>query len=321
VNAYQIRNFDFECYQNAVREQRTFQQDWLKNGYAPKGFYVKDFCLLPVEDTFHLFHIAGTPGVSCCLPGNEVWFGHAFTNNFQHWETLEPCLYISAGQWDGGHVFAPFVIEKDGMYLMFYTGCRIDNTQRIGVAISRDLIHWEKYDKNPVITPENYDWAFCPTTGGASCRDPHVCKYGDDFSLYYTAVTNQGKACVARASSEDLLSWTDQGPVYTYPNLTHCESSNVQELDGKHLLFFGGHIEYWSYVVSDNPYHWSDQKPVPIGKNITAMEVLKRLDPLWLVAYFELNNYRLFLGTIDWSLKHPQIERITNKHQLKYFGF
>ncbi len=316
-----IKNLDFECYKNAVREQREFQQDWLKLGYAPKGFYVKDFCLLKAGEAFHLFHIAGAPGVSCCLPGNEVWFGHATTRDFTRWETLEPCLFISDGQWDGGHVFAPYVIEKDGRYFMFYTGCLPDNTQRIGLAVSQDLLHWHKYENNPVIRPENYGWAFCPTIGGASCRDPHVCKFGDDYSLYYTAVTNQGKACVARVSSKDLLHWTDEGPAYTYPNLTHCESSNVQEMDGKYLLFFGGHIEHWSYVVSDNPFHWPDQAAVPVGKNITAMEVVKRLDPLWLVAYFELDNYRLFLGAIDWSQEHPKIERITDKRELGVFGF
>jgi len=316
-----IRNLDFECYENAVREQRQFQQDWLKTGYAPRGFYVKDFCLVQEGRTFHLFHIAGTPGVTCCLPGNEVWFGHAITEDFLRWETLEPCLYITPGQWDGGHVFAPFVIKKDDLYYMFYTGCLPDNTQRIGLALSSDLMHWEKYSNNPILRPENYDWAFCPTIRGASCRDPHIFPWGDEFHLYYTAVTREGKACVARASSNDLVHWNDCGPAYTYPNLTHCESSNVQELDGQFLLFFGGHIEHWSYVISDNPLHWPDQTPSPIGKNITAMEVVRRQGARWLVAYFELNDYRLRLGKIGWSQTQPTIQRITDELELRDFGF
>ncbi|HEX9970809.1 MAG TPA: hypothetical protein VGD14_01950, partial [bacterium] len=181
--------------------------------------------------------------------------------------------------------------------------------------------HWERVGKNPLICPEQYDWAFCPTTGGASCRDPHVCQFGDEFSMYYTAVTREGKACVARAVSKDLINWIDKGPVYTYKNLTHSESTNVQELNGKYLLFFGGHIEFWSYVVSDNPFNWQPQEPIPLGRRITAMEVVRRNDPLWLVAYFTFDSYRLYLGIIDWSMKNPMIQQVLDRTEIKIFGF
>ncbi|UCE07458.1 MAG: hypothetical protein JSW07_05335 [bacterium] len=317
----QIENLDSKCYQDAIRQHWQHQKDWLKIGYAPDKYYLKDFCLFEKDGEFHLFHIAGTPGVSCCLPGNEIWFGHAMTRDFQHWKTLGPCFYINPGSWDGGHIFAPFVIKKDNFYWMFYTGCQIDNTQRIGIARSKDLFTWERIESNPVIRPEEYDWAFCPTTGGAACRDPHVSKLSDEYSLYYTAVTNNGKACIARAASKDLLNWQDRGPAFIYKDLTHCESCNVQELNGKYLLFFGGHIEYWSYVISDNPYYWNDQKPNPIGKKLTAMEVVCRKDPLWLVAFFKFDSYRFYLGIIDWSKIKPEIEPITERKRLELFGF
>ncbi|MCU0644492.1 MAG: hypothetical protein MUC94_09535 [bacterium] len=316
-----IENLDYKCYLDAIREHWQRQGDWLKIGYAPDKYYVKDFCLFETDGDFHLFHIAGTPGVSCCLPGNEIWFGHAKTKNFQQWETLGPCFFIDPEGWDHGHVFAPFVVENDGTYWMFYTGCKMDNTQRIGAAISKDLHHWERVGKNPVICPEMYDWAFCPTIGGASCRDPHVCQFGDEFSMYYTAVTREGKACVARAVSRDLVHWEDRGPAYTYKNLTHCESSNVQELNGNYLLFFGGHIEYWSYVLSDNPFNWQPQEPIPLGQRITAMEVVRRNDSRWLVAYFTFDSYRLYLGIIDWSKKKPMIQSVLDRTEIEFFGF
>ena len=100
-------NPDYQCYLDAVARQRAHQEDWLKVGYAPLGFYLKDFCLHEVGGTWHLYHIAGTPGVSCCLPGNEIWFGHATTKDFVTWETHEPCFFIDPQGWDHGHVFAP----------------------------------------------------------------------------------------------------------------------------------------------------------------------------------------------------------------------
>jgi sucrose-6-phosphate hydrolase SacC (GH32 family) len=315
-----IKNLDYECYLDALRKYSEHQEDWLKVGYAPQGFYLKDFCLIEANDLFHLFHIAGTPGVSCCLPGNEVWFGHATTGDFQTWKTLEPCLYIQPDSWDNGHVFAPFVLKKDDLFWMFYTGCAIDNTQRIGVATSENLQNWQRISDRPVIRPEGFEWAFCPTEKGSACRDPHICKWSDEYSLYYTAVTKNGKGCVARATSNDLVNWTDRGPAYTFSKLNHCESSNVQELDDRYLLFFGGHHEYWSYVISENPYHWPDQEPVALEKGITAMEVIRRAGKRWLVAYFKFDCYRMFLGIVDWSERHPTICEISSAEELVQFG-
>ncbi|MDZ7318067.1 MAG: hypothetical protein ONB11_02870 [candidate division KSB1 bacterium] len=316
-----IPNLDYQCYLDALATHWQPQADWMTRGYAPDGYYLKDFCLLETENYFHLFHIAGTPGVSCCLPGNEIWFGHARTHDFRQWETLGPCFYIDPGKWDGGHVFAPFVIQREDRYWMFYTGCKPDNTQRIGAAVSTDLHHWQRVSDQPLIRPEEYGWAFCPTEKGSACRDPHICRFGDEYFMYYTAVTNQGQACVALAVSKDLVQWQDRGPAYVHHDLTHCESSNVQQLGDNYLLFFGGHIEYWSYVISDTPYRWPEQQPIPLGYRLTAMEVVRRCDPRWLVAYFAFDSYRLFLGIIDWARATPRIEKLDREEELAAFGF
>ena len=315
-----IPNLDYQCYLDAVTQQRDHQEDWLVNGYAPRGFYLKDFCHLRIADVWHLFHIAGTPDVSCCLPGNEIWFGHATTRDFLRWETHTPCFYIDPSGWDNGHVFAPYVIEHDSRYWMFYTGCAIDNTQRIGVAVSDDLFHWERATNEPVIRPELYGWAFCPSSGGSACRDPHVCRFGDENWMYYTAVSNNGRGSVGMAVSKDLLHWQDRGPVFQSRVLGHCESSNVQELDGQYLLFFGGHYEYWNYVVSDNPAHWPDQELRPLMRGITAMEVVTRAGKRWLVSYFRFDSLRLYLGIIDWSVATPTIKQISTAEELREFS-
>jgi predicted GH43/DUF377 family glycosyl hydrolase len=312
-----VRNLDYECFVSAREQQASHQEDWLKGGYAPKGFCLKDFCLTRVGREWHLFHIASVPGVSCCLPGNEMWFGHATTTDFCSWTTHLPCFYVDPSSWDCGHVFAPYVIEHDGQYWMLYTGCAIDNTQRIGVAVSDNLFDWTRAAPGPVIRPEEYGWAFCPTTKGSACRDPHVVRTEDGFLMYYTAVTKEGRGCVATAWSRDLLAWEDRGPAYAAPTLAHCESSNMQPLGGKYLLFFGGHYAYWSYVVSNNPFRWPPQEPTPLRRGITAMEVLLRCDRKWLVAYFKMDNYRMFLGTIDWSAPAPAIEEVTDAETLR----
>jgi predicted GH43/DUF377 family glycosyl hydrolase len=314
-------NPDYECYLDAVSRQRAHQEDWLKVGYAPLGFYLKDFCLYEIDGTWHLYHIAGTPGVSCCLPGNEIWFGHASTKDFVTWETHESCFFIDPRGWDHGHVFAPYVVSHGGRHWMFYTGVATDNTQRIGVATSTDLFHWERARDRPVIRPEEYGWAFCPTTGGAACRDPHVIPHEGGWQMYYTAVTKNGCGCVARASSRDLLTWKDEGIAYAFSGWNQCESCNVQKRDdGRWLLFFGGH-HAWSYVESDNPLCWPDAAPHALRADITGMEVIARRGSRWLAAYFGLRYYRLLLGMLDWSAPEPTIVQITDQSTLREFGF
>jgi hypothetical protein len=315
-----FENMDFKCYRDAVARQRAHQEDWLKVGYAPLGFYLKDFCLHEAGGVWHLYHIAGTPGVSCCLPGNEVFFGHATTRDFVTWETHEPCFFIDIHGWDHGHVFAPYVISHGGKHWMFYTGVATDNTQRIGVATSTDLFHWERASNLPVIRPEEYGWAFCPITGGAACRDAHVIEHEGRFQLYYTAVKKDGNGCVARAASNDLLHWQDEGICYGFNAWNQCESSNVQLLDdGRWRLFFGGH-HAWSYVDSDNPLRWPDVPPTKLREDITGMEVIRRQGDRWLVAYFGLRYYRLLIGALDWSAAAPTITQITTRAELTEFG-
>ena len=313
-------NPDYQCYLDAVARQRAHQEDWLKVGYAPLGFYLKDFCLHEVAGTWHLYHIAGTPGVSCCLPGNEIWFGHATTRDFVTWETHEPCFFINPAGWDHGHVFAPHVVSHDGQHWMFYTGVATDNTQRIGVATSNDLQHWQRVGDRPVIRPEEYGWAFCPPRGGAACRDPHVIAHEGGWQMYYTAVTKDGRGCVARASSRDLVTWKDEGIAYAFSGWNQCESCNVQRSDdGQWLLFFGGH-HAWSVVESDNPLRWPDVAPRALRADITGMEVISRRGPRWLVAYFGLRYYRLLVGVLDWSAAEPTITQLTAAAGLKEFG-
>ena len=142
--------------------------------------------------------------------------------------------------------------------------------------------------------------------------------WGDEYSVYYTAVTKEGKGCIARVSSKNLIDWHDEGPVFVSHKLDHPESCNVQKLDEKYLLFFGGHYD-WSYLISESPTTWLDCKPVSLKKGITAMEVILRQGERWLVSYFKMNNYRMFLGIIDWSGNNPTIEEIQDKSKLKEF--
>jgi predicted GH43/DUF377 family glycosyl hydrolase len=88
--------------------------------------------------------------------------------------------------WDGaeGIVFAPHVVEYEGMYYMFYSGA--DNPMgrpaAIGLATSPDGVTWTKYEGNPILEPDGsgYD-SMC-----MSVAVPHVTEAGE-WELYYAA--------------------------------------------------------------------------------------------------------------------------------------
>ncbi len=69
-------------------------------------------------------------------------------------------LAPTSGAWDSVHVCDPSVIQGyfnySGTvyrYMMAYLGCSTYNSQQnqIGVAVSNDLLHWVKYEGNPVV--------------------------------------------------------------------------------------------------------------------------------------------------------------------------
>ena len=121
------------------------------------GWYMKDHCLVRKDGLWHLFAPLGKIGTSWEDPGSEETAEHMVSPDLVHWRHLGTAVAASRrdGYFDktmGG--IAPHVIRHDGTYFMFYAGwafpskrpnlnvagCRMG----IGLAISRDLDHWDK---------------------------------------------------------------------------------------------------------------------------------------------------------------------------------
>jgi predicted GH43/DUF377 family glycosyl hydrolase len=59
------------------------------------------------------------------------------------------------GEWDSFSIVTTRIYFEDGMYQMLYSGDneRVDEPRGIGIALSRDLVNWEKFPGNPVFLP------------------------------------------------------------------------------------------------------------------------------------------------------------------------
>ena len=132
-------------------------EDFVKNGFAPRGTDLRDFCLVKRDGVFHFFFIDKRIDATSKTAHQCTIIGHASTHDLVEWEYLGTALDIDPGRWDGFHVCAPNVFEWEGVYYMFYHGHIPTLSQSIGFATSTDLMTWTRYEGNPVLHPGFFD--------------------------------------------------------------------------------------------------------------------------------------------------------------------
>lgn len=98
----------------------------------------------------------------------------------------EPVLDLGKkGAWDDKSMSDPRVFKYKGKYIMFYSGISIKGIERVGIAVSHDLIHWKKYDKNPILDVSKEKW------DGLSATRADVFQSEGKFYLFYSGRKNR----------------------------------------------------------------------------------------------------------------------------------
>lgn len=274
-----------------------------ENLFAEVGGTVIDHAIIEKDGIHHLFYIRGK---ACTTwpeyPTNN--FGHAVSSDLIHWKVEAPVLQSVEGEWDEYQVWAPHVIYHDGRYWMFYTGVNNNAAQAIGLATSKDLYHWERFEGNPIIKPGS--WGIWDENRWSDCRDPVVLKDGDIFYAYYcTNCVENGKTsyCVGIASSHDLYIWKDEGyAIMEKSTQTPPESPFAVKKDGKYYLFYTDYKAGTVYAISDDPV--SGWKDAPDDKRVVipgvcASEVYDSAGK-WYISYTRhYENHLQFFGIME----------------------
>jgi predicted GH43/DUF377 family glycosyl hydrolase len=114
-------------------------------------------------------------------------------------------LYKSQIIWDKARTLGhPFV--------MFYNGKLKNGYERIGMAISDDMIHWQRFGKEPVVANGE------DKRHGVS-GDPQIVRMGDLWVMFYFGAGWQPGAFDTFACSADLVHWTKwTGPHLVEPS-------------------------------------------------------------------------------------------------------
>jgi len=93
-------------------------------------------------------------------------------------------------------------------FYCFYNGKDATSTERIGIAVSEDLVHWKRLGDGPVI--DNHR--------GIS-GDPQITKIGEYWVMFYFGAFWKPNAFDTFAVSRDMIHWTKwQGPHLVEPS-------------------------------------------------------------------------------------------------------
>lgn len=132
----------------------------------------------------------------------------------QWWESL--VQYKSMVYWDRSQTLgAPFVMYYNAGGKNPETGYK---GERIGIALSKDMKHWERYAGNPVFSHE---------AQGTITGDAQIAKMGDVYVMFYFSAFNPARPYLAYntfACSYDMVTWDDwQGDDLIYPTKPYDE--------------------------------------------------------------------------------------------------
>lgn len=130
--------------------------------------------------------------------------GFAVSRDGLVWEenTGNPILSkAEVSGWEHYGVFAPKIYFHDGAYFMYYSA---SDSREIssGLAFSKDLIKWERYKNNPILTTGlKGEW-------DERCAEIiSIIKIRDGFVLFYEGEDRKNCYRIGMAYSKDLISW------------------------------------------------------------------------------------------------------------------
>jgi predicted GH43/DUF377 family glycosyl hydrolase len=162
-----------------------------------------------------------------------------FVPPFGDWTRLhdgEPILVPQGSGFEAAGVFNPAVIRDGERTVMLYRAQDAKGTSRLGIATSRDGIHFER-NPEPALVPEaDYE-------RGGGVEDPRLVKIEETFYLTYTAYDGKN-AQLALATSPDLRHWERRGVIMPANTgrwnvkWTKAGAILAEQVNGRHWMYY-----------------------------------------------------------------------------------
>lgn len=126
----------------------------------------------------------------------------------KEWNTLEKPILLpkdADSRWfENKTIYKSLIIQDKksltGHPFVMYYNAKGDtaNYESIGMAVSNDMVNWQRFGKNPVITKHK-----------GICGDAQIAKFNDIYIMFYFGAFWKPKAFERFACSYDLVNWTD----------------------------------------------------------------------------------------------------------------
>jgi beta-fructofuranosidase len=210
--------------------------------------------ILKDGNVYRLFYLRG-------LEGQNPWWTvskicGAISTDLKHWQDLGTLLEPEpANYWESARIFAGCTYKENGIYYLFYSagGKEGIHIEAIGLATSRDGLHFSRYSNNYLLKPDDDDtwYGRCNCTEPFHWRDPYIFK-DDKTGSYYMFICASAKTsgnfqgCIGLAVADKI-----SGPYKLLPPAVkvpvdaaeewpyyHMERPQVIYRDGKYHLFF-----------------------------------------------------------------------------------
>ena len=203
--------------------------------YAPRGFGLSELGDIEVVadgDALHLFHLT--------LPSHDV-VQHAVSEDGLRWDPLPAALRTGdPGACDDDQIWTMSVARHGGCWRMLYTALSLAEdgaVQRTGLAVSDDLVRWEKSAANPVGSADPRWYETDPALwGSVSWRDPKPVRVGDRWHALVAAREKAGpllrRGCVGQLVSADFERWEARPPLFAPRRFWDLECPQAFEIGG-----------------------------------------------------------------------------------------
>lgn len=161
------------------------------------------------DGTYAMLYTGFNSAITNGKPGDRG--GLATSKDMIHWlkYPANPVFTPNVeGTWDDLHVRPKTVVRLRDWYYMFYEGAHYDNRDRwpdqVGMARSKDLVHWDRYPYNPIIpatTASHY--------GNYANIQPAALVYKNNLYVFYGCLetSHPFDICGAKIPSEVLADW------------------------------------------------------------------------------------------------------------------
>lgn len=286
VNIYVPKGDAFPGPDTDELEAGRWYQEWVPNDHCfikgPKGYWHAFGITHPLtsfeqvhDGEFQSFHARSS----------EKSFKRSQNEN--SWEDLPKVLITSQRPGEPIANHAPYIIEKDDVFYMFY------GPTPIRYATSTNLYEW---------TPQGV------LHNAPIGRDPSVFKWKDK---YYMLTCGEGQ--VSLSSSTDMLHWDEHIVVLKMEEGVDPESPSIIQYNGQFYLFVCGWNGVWDKrelvgAYQHVTYVYQADTPFSFKKEVTqieahAPEIFQDENGNWYISSAEWPFRGVSVAPLDWVRK------------------